>query len=379
MKDRGRTEVKVGVFVFLGLIALFFLTVRLAQEAFTPKNTYKLYAVFDSVSGLIRGAKVEMAGVQIGKVGNIELTPQGKAKVELNIFQQYKVQEDAVAVVRTFGVLGDKFIEIRPGSSARFLPEGGMIAKTESPVDLDQILASIGPTVEGLKELLGTKEGQENLKVLVSNFRQASESIKTIAEKIEKGQGTLGKLLTDEKMYRDLTSTAENLKVLTAKIERGEGTLGKLIKDEELYNHLKNTSQSLERVAMKLERGEGTLGKLIKDEELYNHLKNTSQSLERVAMKLERGEGTLGKLITDEELYKDLKALSKDLRATSQSLHNIVSKIEKGEGTLGKLVKDESLYNEAKRTLRSVNRAAKGVEEQVPITVLGTVAGAAMK
>jgi phospholipid/cholesterol/gamma-HCH transport system substrate-binding protein len=345
MKDRGKTEVKVGIFVFLGLVALFFLTVRLAQEAFTPKNTYKLYAVFDSVSGLIRGAKVEMAGVQIGKVGNIELTPQGKAKVEMNIFQQYKVQEDAVAVVRTFGVLGDKFIEIRPGSSARFLPEGGMIAKTESPVDLDQILASIGPTVEGLKELLGTKEGQENLKALVANFREASASIKSVAEKVEKGKGTLGKLLTDEKLYRDLTTTAENLKILSAKIEKGEGTLGKLIKDEELYNHLKNTSQSLERVAKKLEKGEGTLGKLI----------------------------------SDEELYKDLKALSKDLRATSQSLHNIVAKIERGEGTLGKLVKDESLYNEAKRTLRSVNRAAKGVEEQVPITVLGTVAGAAMK
>jgi len=316
MKDRGKTEVKVGIFVFLGLVALFFLTVRLAQEAFTPKNTYKLYAVFDSVSGLIRGAKVEMAGVQIGKVGNIELTPQGKAKVELNIFRQYKVQEDAVAVVRTFGVLGDKFIEIRPGTSARFLPEGGMIAKTESPVDLDQILASLGPTIEGLKELLGTKEGQENLKALVANFREASASIKSIAEKVEKGQGTLGKLLTDEKLYRDLTTTAENLKILSAKLEKGEGTLGKLIKDEELYNHLKKTSQSLEKIAKRLEKGEGTLGKLI----------------------------------SDEELYRELKALSKDLRATSQSLHNIVAKIERGEGTLGKLVKDESLYHEAKRS-----------------------------
>ncbi len=345
MKDKGITELKVGIFVFLGLIALFILTVRLAQEAFSPKNAYKLYAVFDSVSGLIRGAKVEMAGVQIGKVGEINLTPEGKAKVELNIFQQYKVKEDSVAVVRTFGVLGDKFIEIRPGQSANILPPGGMIARTESPVDLDQILASIGPTVEGLKELLGTKEGQENLKALVANFKEASRSIKVIAEKIEKGQGTLGKFLTDDRLYRDLTSTAENLKVLTAKIERGEGTLGKLIKDEELYNHLRNTSQSLERLAKKLEKGEGTLGKLI----------------------------------NDEELYKDLRALSKDLKNTSQSIHNIVAKIEKGEGTLGKLIKDESLYQEAKKTLRSVNRAAKGVEEQVPISVLGTVAGAAMK
>lgn len=71
--------------------------------------------------------------------------------------------------------------------------------------------------------------------------------------------------------------------------------------------------------------------------------------------------------------------LSKDLKSAAQNLDKILAKIEKGEGTLGKLLKDESLYSEAKKTLRSVNRAAKGVEEQVPITVLGTVAGAAMK
>lgn len=146
MANKGGTEIKVGIFVFLGILALLYLTFKLAQEAFVPKDTYRLYAVFNSVSGLIRGAKIEMAGVPIGKVGEISLTPEGKAKVELLVFKKYKVQEDAVAVVRTFGVLGDKYVEIRPGTSQVYLSEGAMIAKTESPVDLDQILANIGPT-----------------------------------------------------------------------------------------------------------------------------------------------------------------------------------------------------------------------------------------
>ncbi len=345
MTKRGGTEIKVGIFVFLGILALLYLTVQLAQEALTPKDTYKIYAVFDSVSGLTKGAKVEMAGVPIGKVGEITLTPEGKAKVELLVYKKFKIQEDATAVVRTFGVLGDKFIEIRPGTSQAYLSEGTVMTKTESPVDLDQILASLGPTVEGLKEILGSKEGKENLKILVANIRDASESFKKIADKVEKGEGTLGKLIADDRLYKDLSAT----------------------------------SQSLKNIAQQIERGEGTLGKLVKDESLYLTLKNTANSLEKVSKKLEKGEGTLGKLIHEDELYKDLRVLSKDLKNAAQNLDKILAQIERGEGTLGKLLKDESLYTEAKKTLKSVNRAAKGVEEQVPISVLGTVAGAAMK
>ncbi|MCS7279524.1 MAG: MlaD family protein [Thermodesulfobacteriaceae bacterium] len=342
---KGSTEIKVGIFVFLGILAIFYLTVKLAQEAFAPKDAYKLYAIFENVSGLTKGAKVEMAGVLIGKVGGIDLTSEGKAKVELLIYKKYKIQEDVRAAVRTFGVLGDKFVELKPGVSQNYLPEGGTIAYTESPVSVDEILAGLGPTIEGLKEILGTKEGKENLKLLVANIREASESFKTIAQKIEKGQGTLGKLVADDKLYQDLSETAKSLKV----------------------------------VAQQIEKGEGTLGKLVKDEEVYKTLKRTMANLESVSKKLEKGEGTLGKLISSDEIYKDLKTLSKDLRTTASSLDKIVKKIERGEGTLGKLVNDDSLYIEAKKTLRSVNRAAQGMEEQVPITILGTVAGAAMK
>jgi phospholipid/cholesterol/gamma-HCH transport system substrate-binding protein len=338
MAIKGSTEIKVGIFVFIGIIALLYLTFKLAEEAFTPKDAYKLYAVFDNISGLTKGAKVEMAGIPIGKVGNIELTSDGKAKVELLIYKGYKIQEDAKAAIRTYGVLGDKFVDIKPGYSNNYLQPGSMIAYTEGAISVDDILASIGPTVEGLKELLGTEEGKENLKVLVANIKDASHSFKNIAERIEKGQGTLSKLISDDKLYKDLAATAESLKA----------------------------------VAKQIESGQGTLGKLVKDEEIYKSLKTTIANLESVSKRLEKGEGTLGKLMTDEKLYKDLKAISEDLR-------KITAQIESGQGTLGKLLKDDSLYIEAKKTLKSVNRAAQGVEEQVPISVLGVMAGAAMQ
>lgn len=325
MAVKGSTEIKVGFFVFIGILAILYLTFKLGEEAFTPKDSYKLYAVFENVSGLAKGAKIEMAGVNIGKVGNIELTPEGKAKVELLIYSKYKVQEDAEAYVKTYGVLGDKFVELKPGFSKNYLKPESMIANAHSAVSVDDLLANIGPTVEGLKELLGTEEGRQNLKILVANIKDASESFKGIAAKIEKGQGSLGKLVTDDSLYVNLKETTEHLKAIARQIESGQGTLTQ-----------------------------------------------TVAHLEKVSKKLERGEGTLGKLINDESLYKELKQISTNLK-------DITARIERGEGTLGKLLKDDSLYVEAKKTLRSVNRAAKGIEEQVPISVMGTVAGAAMK
>ncbi len=338
MTIRSSTEIKVGIFVFIGLLALFYLTFKLGEEAFTPKDTYKLYAVFENVSGLTKGAKIEMAGVNIGKVGDIELTPDGKAKVELIIYKKYKIQDDAEAYIKTYGVLGDKFVDIKPGKSQHYLEANSIIAKTHSPISMDDILASIGPTLEGLKELLSTEEGKQNLKELVSNVKEISKSFKIIAKKIEKGQGTLGKLINDDTLYKNLTASTKSLK----------------------------------HIAEQIESGQGTLGKLVKDEQLYKKLTQTVANLENISEKLKNGEGTLGKLMTDDKLYRDLKAVSSGLK-------RMIANIEQGKGTLGKLYKDDSLYIEAKKTLRSVNRAAQGVEEQVPITVFGTIAGAAMQ
>ncbi len=343
--SKGSTEIKVGIFVLLGIAALFYLTVKLAQEAFTPKDSYPVYALFENVAGLTKGAKVDIAGVTIGKVGDIELTPEGKAKVKLLIYKKFKIRQDSKAIIRTFGVLGDKYVEIKPGKSSYYISPGGVISNTESPVELDQILSSIAPAIEGLKELLGSEEGIKNLKELVANFKEAAESIKMVAQKLEKGQGTLGKLLTDDSLYTELTSTIKDIKI---------------------------TAKNLKEITIEISKGEGTLGKLVKDDTLYQRLNTLSARLERISEKLEKGQGTLGKLINDDSLYTELKT-------AATSLKNIAQKIERGEGTLGKLINDDTLYVELKKTLKSVDRAAQGMEEQVPISVLGTVAGAAMK
>ncbi|QJA06654.1 MCE family protein [Thermosulfurimonas marina] len=352
------TEIKVGIFVVAALAVLAYLTVKLAEESFHPQGTYPLYAVFENVSGLVRGARVEMAGVEIGRVGRIELLPEGKARVELLIYKGVKIAADAEAVVRTAGVLGDRFVEIRQGRAREVLSPGREIARTESPVDLGQVLAEVGPAVkelrqaaEGLSEILGSEEGRRNLKELIANLRDASASIKQAADRINRGEGTLGKLLTDEELYREIKSsfgdfkvTMANLREVSERMRRGEGTLGKLLTDEELYRSFRQAMDSVEK---------------------------GSTAIAEVAEKINRGEGTLGKLLTDEELYSELED-------AVRTLNRIVKKVDRGQGTLGKLVNDDSLYVEAKRALQNVNRATSGLQEQVPISVLGTIAGAAM-
>ena len=387
------TEIKVGLFVLVALLALAYLTVKLAEESLVPRGTYPVYAVFENVSGLVRGARVEMAGVEIGKVGNISLLPEGRAKVELLIYKDFKISRDAEALIRTAGVLGDRFVEVKQGKTSEFLRAGATLARTKSPMDFNQLIAEVGPALkdlrkitEGLSEILGSEEGRNNLKELVANLKDASASFKEVGEKVARGEGTLGKLLVDEALYNDMRRSFEdfkvtmgNLKEVSEKMRRGEGTLGKLLTDETLYTDIKVTMGNLKEISEKMYRGEGTLGKLLTDEELYLSFKEAMQSVEKgskaiaeVANKINRGEGTLGKLLTDEELYENLKD-------TAASLNRIVKKVERGEGTLGKLINDDSLYLEAKRTLQNVNRASTGIQEQVPISILGTIAGAAMQ
>lgn len=333
-------EIKVGLFVLVGLLLLIYMSVRLGKISFGKEKGYTVTAVFDSVSGLVKDSTVEMAGIEIGRVKDVRLT-DGRAEVTMLVSPNVKIHKDAAALVRTKGVLGDRFIEIRQGQSPDNIPPGGMIAKTESPLDLDRLLAKVVPAVEniesvatGINQFLGGKEQQADFKATLSNLRSASDSFKTISREVESGKGTLGKL----------------------------------IKDETLYAKAEQTMGALNDVARKVEKGEGTLGKLVTDETLYNKAKETLDSINTVSQKVARGEGALGKFLSDEGIFT--KATN-----TMDSLYSVAQKVDQGQGTLGKLVNDPELYNEAKKALRNVNRASSSIEEQVPVTILGTVVG----
>ncbi len=137
---RFNLEMSVGVFMVVGLLAIAYLTLNLGGLELFGGNYYKVHASFSSVSGLKSGARVEIAGVQVGKVSQITLVDD-QAKVELSLKPEIKIGSDVFASIRTQGIIGDKFVQLAPGAEEDFLENGDEITETESAVDLEALIS----------------------------------------------------------------------------------------------------------------------------------------------------------------------------------------------------------------------------------------------
>jgi len=135
-------EVAVGIFMLIGMLCVGYLSVRLGEMEWGGDKYYPLLARFQSVSGLIAGAHVELAGVRVGKVDSIALDPKTQAAVvKLNIQKSVVLSDDVIASIKTAGLIGDKYLQLSPGGSDRVLKAGDMITETESAVDLEALIS----------------------------------------------------------------------------------------------------------------------------------------------------------------------------------------------------------------------------------------------
>ena len=137
--NRPNLETFVGLFVLLGIACLAWLSVKLGNVEILGDGSVPFHAEFSSVSGLRKGASVEIAGVEIGTVDAITLDGY-KADVQMRIRPGVRLQEDTIASIRTRGLIGDKFVNLSPGASERVIPPGGRIRETESAVDLEGLI-----------------------------------------------------------------------------------------------------------------------------------------------------------------------------------------------------------------------------------------------
>ena len=133
-------EATVGLFVVLGVLALAYLSVQLGQLQFMQGGTYDVTAIFSTVAGLREGARVEIAGVQIGRVQQIVLE-NFQAMVHMRLDTRVQLQEDTIASIRTRGLIGEKYVRLSPGGAERLIPAGGRIREVETPVDFEDLIA----------------------------------------------------------------------------------------------------------------------------------------------------------------------------------------------------------------------------------------------
>ncbi len=142
MKSRFNIETVVGIFLILGFICFAYLAVKLGDINLFKQDFYRVSAHFTSVSGLKKGANVELAGVKIGKVSNIALDNENyEAAVTMQIRKEVKLPEDVIASIKTSGIIGDKYVSIQPGGSDVYLKDGDEIMETESALDIEELIS----------------------------------------------------------------------------------------------------------------------------------------------------------------------------------------------------------------------------------------------
>jgi len=134
-------ELAVGFFLLVGILCLGYISIKLGRLEVIGGNVYTVYAAFEKIGGMKSGAVVEIAGVEVGKVKSVRLDQRYEAIVGLTIQQGIKVQEDAIASVKTKGLIGEKYVQITPGGSEKFIADGGKIRDTESALDIEELIS----------------------------------------------------------------------------------------------------------------------------------------------------------------------------------------------------------------------------------------------
>jgi phospholipid/cholesterol/gamma-HCH transport system substrate-binding protein len=138
-----KLEMMVGTFMLVGILCLGYVSIKLGKMEFGGGDYYAVTASFDSVSGLKPGARVEVAGVEVGKVDKIMLDAKSgdRALAYLKIKTGVNITDDVIASVRTSGIIGDKFIKLRPGGSEKMLKNNDKIRETESAIDIEELVS----------------------------------------------------------------------------------------------------------------------------------------------------------------------------------------------------------------------------------------------
>ena len=134
-------EIAVGIFVFFGILCLGYISVKFGKINLIGDHYYPVNAVFSTVKGLKKDTVVEISGVEVGKVADIKLVDY-EVVVTLRIRDDIVLQEDAIASIRTKGLMGEKYVEIMPGGSDKLIKPGGSLRETEPPIDLEKLIGN---------------------------------------------------------------------------------------------------------------------------------------------------------------------------------------------------------------------------------------------
>ena len=333
-------ELRVG-FLVLGGIAILILFILSVSGDISPfKKKVTLTTRLAAADGLKKGDEVRLAGKLVGKVTSVNFIPgiptspnQKSVLVTMDLDEkdvQGRIRTDSLAVLGQQGFLGDRLIDITPGTV-----KGDPIANGSEIASADQ--ASLAQVFQGASDVL-------------VQFNSVGKQLQELMDNINKGQGTVGKMLHDDSVYVNLNRTVLEAQDLVKKVSQGNGTIAKLVNDPKLYDNLKTSTDDLQAIVKDLRAGKGTAGKFLTDDQLYTRanqaitkMNDTVDKLQQIASDVQSGKGTIGKLLKDDKIHNDLQSAVADIKSITAGLN-------KGEGTAGMLLHDNRLYNNLDQT-----------------------------
>ena len=258
-----KMEFIVGLFVVLMFVALAIFTIVISSASLFREALTNIEVVMPDAMGLRRNDPVIAKGTTVGAVTEVFYARDGvhiRAELEAPVvfYEDYEI-----TVVAT-SILGGRQLVITEGTNTKPEVKDVQALIGQKPSDLMEDAAE---AVAKVREFLDSDA--------LKNLEAFSKDIADISGRLNRGEGTLGRLLSsDDELYTNLNSAVADISLIADRLERGEGTLGRLLSsDDEMYTNLNATVENLRIVSDRLVTGQGTLGKLLsEDDELYGNV-----------------------------------------------------------------------------------------------------------
>ncbi len=417
MPDRRQValQVRIGAFILAGLVVFLAIIYLLGAQTRYFERKYNLIAEFEQVGGLLEGATVRLAGVQIGRVTDIALSPEpgGKVQVTLTIARRFadRIRKDSEARIVTQGLLGDRLVEITMGSPqapplqlgekiaarepfepGRVFAEaaetlasirqfalglGSAVERIEKSGTFDN-LAKLGASLSGVADRFGRSGALDDLGAAARSAREitdrlgrsgalddlgaAAKSARRITEEIEQGRGLLHALVYEEpETLRRLNALLASTQQLMARAESGDNAISTLLSPQsgKATRSFLAAMDTLGRGAEKPGAGDGLLPALLFDPEykmVAEDLQVVARNFRDVSQKLANGEGLLGGLLQGDGVG-DFGSAGEDFRIAMANLRAVTDRLKAGDGTIGALIEDPTVYENLVQFLEGSRRS----------------------
>jgi phospholipid/cholesterol/gamma-HCH transport system substrate-binding protein len=290
-------QLKVGLMIVAALGVLFVAIYKLGQAANLFSRRYELLAYLPNANGLRQGGTVLVAGQFAGTIKAIDFLPVDndttrnlRVRMAVDEGLREQIRGDSKAKVRTMGLLGDKVVDISIGTPRYGVLRPGDTIAVAVTLDYEAVLSQAAGAVTDMVEL--------------------THDMRKLTGGLVKGEGTVGQLLTNRRLYDEFVGTMGRANSMMARFQNPNGTFAKLLDDPALYNRFISVITSADSLVTALNSKDGTVGKLLRDDSIYVHLVNMARAGDSLTKMMADPNGNIGRFLTDQTLYDRINKLT---------------------------------------------------------------------